>query len=85
MDVRITLERARNVINELLAVIRSSEIRREIVEQENMRLREENRRLLQSQVRELRQCNEIPETCVVYDNPDENGPRSAAIRPLPPL
>ena len=81
MDVRITLERVRNVINELLVVIRSSEIRREIVEQENMRLREENRRLVQSQVRELRQSNERPETCVVY----ENAPRSAAIWPLPPL
>ena len=61
-------------------VINSSETRREEVEQENTRLREENRNL-KSQVRQLRQSSEGDER--THHPP--NAPRRAAMRPVPRL
>ena len=81
MDVDITQERAPNVVNELLVVIRNSETRREALERENMRLREDNRRL-QSRVRQLQNHNERnPEIRVVGHSPTRNAPRRTVIRP----
>ena len=90
MDVDITQERAPNVVNELLVVIRNSETRREALERENMQLREDNRRL-QKCVTQLQNPAdyERPEIRVMGHSPPRNAPRRAVIRaaihPISPL
>ena len=64
-------------------VINSSETRREEVQQENMRLREENRNL-KSQVRQLRQSSEGDDNAERTHHPP-NAPRRAPMRPVPRL
>ena len=64
-------------------VIKNSETRREEVEQENTRLREENRNL-KSQVRQLRQSSEGDDDTERTHHPP-NAPRRAAMRPVPRL
>ena len=82
MNVDVTQERAANVVSELLIVIRNSETRREALERENMRLREDNRRL-QSRVRQL-QIQGDPERSEIHvlgHSLPRNTRRRAATRP----
>jgi predicted RNase H-like nuclease (RuvC/YqgF family) len=73
----------KHVENELHIVIKNTETRREEVEQENMRLREEIRNL-KSQVRQLRQSSEGDDDTERTHRP-LNAPRRDAMRPVPRL
>ena len=70
-------------VDNLHIVINNSETRREEVEQENMRLREENRNL-KSQVRQLRQSSEGDDDTERTHHPP-SAPRRATMRPVPRL
>ncbi len=65
-------------------VINNSETRREEVEHENIRLREENRKL-KSQVRQLRPLSQEKETSAERTPHPLNASTRCPMRPLPPL
>ena len=74
----------KHVENELHIVIKNSEARRDEVQQENTRLREEIRNL-QSQVRQLTQSSEGAESYAESRPYPPRIPRRAAIAPVPRL